>query len=70
MYLCVCFLQLYTIWTWLPPRFAVCQPELLYTSEEHGTSLMTLYTRVESYQPTLIFIKTTNDEVTIKGTMS
>jgi hypothetical protein len=31
---------------------------------------MTLYTRVESYQPTLIFIKTTNDEVIIKGTMS
>lgn len=55
--------MLYTIWTWLPPRFAVCQPELLYTSEEHGTSLMTLYTRVESYQPTLIFIKTTNDEM-------
>lgn len=55
--------MLYTIWTWLPPRFAVCQPELLYTSEEHGTSLMTLYSRVESYQPTLIFIKTTTDEV-------
>ncbi|CAG2206084.1 TBC1D24 [Mytilus edulis] len=55
--------MLYTIWTWLPARFAVCQPELLYTSEEHGTSLMTLYSRVESYQPTLIFIKTTTDEV-------
>ncbi|OWF40524.1 uncharacterized protein LOC110463658 [Mizuhopecten yessoensis] len=55
--------MLYTVWSWLPPRFAVCQPELLYTSEEHGTSLMTLYTRVEDHQPTLIVIKTTNDEV-------
>ncbi|XP_069104836.1 GTPase-activating protein skywalker-like [Argopecten irradians] len=55
--------MLYIVWSWLPPRFAVCQPELLYTSEEHGTSLMTLYTRVEDYQPTLIVIKTTNNEV-------
>ncbi|KAL3847322.1 hypothetical protein ACJMK2_018237 [Sinanodonta woodiana] len=55
--------MLYTLWTWLPTRFAVCQPELLFTSEEHGTSLMTLYSKVEHYQPTLIVIKTTNDEI-------
>ncbi|KAJ8310486.1 hypothetical protein KUTeg_012351 [Tegillarca granosa] len=55
--------QLYNIWSWLPPRYAVCQPELLYTSEEHGTSLMTLYTRAENHEPTLIVIKTTTDEV-------
>lgn len=55
--------MLYTIWSWLPARYAVCQPELLYTSEEHGTSLRTLYTRIENHQPTLILIKTTTDEV-------
>ena len=55
--------QLYAIWTWLPTRYAVCQPLLLYTSEEHGTSLMTLYTRVENYQPTVIVIKNTENEV-------
>ncbi|XP_061189632.1 uncharacterized protein LOC133197554 [Saccostrea echinata] len=55
--------DLYTIWSWLPARCAVCQPELLYTSEEHGTSLRTLYTRIENHQPTLILIKTTTDEV-------
>ncbi|KAK3094923.1 hypothetical protein FSP39_007929 [Pinctada imbricata] len=55
--------MLYTIWSWLPARYAVCQPELLYTSEEHGTSLMTLYSLTENHQPTLIFIKTTDDEV-------
>lgn len=55
--------MLYNIWSWLPPRYAVCQPELLYTSEEHGTSLMTLYTRAENHEPTLIVIKTTTDEV-------
>lgn len=55
--------MLYTVWTWLPIRYAVSQPELLYTSEEHGTSLVTLYQRVESYQPTVIVIKTTRDEI-------
>ena len=55
--------QLYAIWTWLPTRYAVCQPLLLYTSEEHGTSLVTLYSRVENYQPTVIVIKNTEDEV-------
>ncbi|KAL4220410.1 hypothetical protein ACF0H5_020813 [Mactra antiquata] len=55
--------SLYALLTWLPTRYAICQPELLYTSEEHGTSLVTLYQRVENYQPTVIIIKTTNDEV-------
>ncbi|XP_052214993.1 GTPase-activating protein skywalker-like isoform X2 [Dreissena polymorpha] len=55
--------SLYAVWTWLPNRFSVCQPELLYTTEEHGTSLVTLYQRVENHQPTVIVIKTTNDEI-------
>ncbi|KAH3811050.1 GTPase-activating protein skywalker-like [Dreissena polymorpha] len=55
--------RLYAVWTWLPNRFSVCQPELLYTTEEHGTSLVTLYQRVENHQPTVIVIKTTNDEI-------
>ena len=59
-------LQLYSIWTWLPTRYAVCQPLLLYTSEEHGTSLVTLYSRVENYQPTIIVIKNTENEVRVK----
>ncbi|WAR28276.1 SKY-like protein, partial [Mya arenaria] len=54
--------KLYAVWTWLPTRYAVCQPELLFTTEEHGTSLVTLYQRVENYQPTIIVIKTTKDE--------
>lgn len=55
--------MLYAIWTWLPTRYAVCQPLLLYTSEEHGTSLVTLYSRVENYQPTIIVIKNCEDEI-------
>ncbi|KAG8557720.1 hypothetical protein GDO81_016713 [Engystomops pustulosus] len=27
------------IWSWIPERFALCQPLLLYTNQEHGNSL-------------------------------
>lgn len=53
----------YVIWSWLPARSAVCQPLLLYTSEEHGVSLKTLYAKTEEYEPTIIVIKTTSNEV-------
>ncbi|XP_036362769.1 GTPase-activating protein skywalker-like isoform X2 [Octopus sinensis] len=53
----------YVIWSWLPARSAVCQPKLLYTSEEHGVSLRTLYVMTEEYEPTIIVIKTLTDEI-------
>ncbi|ESP00285.1 hypothetical protein LOTGIDRAFT_141064 [Lottia gigantea] len=55
--------QIHLIWSWLPPRLAVCQPTLLYTSEEHGTSLRTLYSKVEDYHQTIIVIQTTVGEI-------
>ena len=27
------------IWSWIPERFALCQPELLFTTSTHGCSL-------------------------------
>lgn len=39
------------------------QPVLLYTTEEHGCSLTTFYVRVEQHEPTLLMIKTCNNEV-------
>jgi hypothetical protein len=39
------------------------QPILLYTTEEHGCSLTTFYVRVEHHEPTLLMIKTCNNEV-------
>ncbi|GAB1601195.1 GTPase-activating protein skywalker-like [Argonauta hians] len=53
----------YDIWSWLPARSAVCQPKLLYTSEEHGVSLRTLYMMTEEYEPTIIVVKTLTDEI-------
>lgn len=55
--------QLFTLWSWLPVRITMYQPVLLYTTEEHGCSLTTFYVRVEHHEPTLLMIKTCNNEV-------
>uniref|UniRef100_A0A0K8STK2 TBC1 domain family member 24 n=2 Tax=Lygus hesperus TaxID=30085 RepID=A0A0K8STK2_LYGHE len=55
--------ELFTLWSWLPVRITMYQPILLYTTEEHGCSLQTFYVRVEQHEPTLLLIKTNNNEV-------
>ncbi|XP_972217.2 GTPase-activating protein skywalker isoform X7 [Tribolium castaneum] len=55
--------ELLTLWSWLPVRITMYQPILLYTTEEHGCSLTTFYVRVEHHEPTLLMIKTCNNEV-------
>lgn len=55
--------ELFTLWSWLPVRITMYQPVLLYTTEEHGCSLTTFYVRVEQQEPTLMMIKTCNNEV-------
>ncbi|XP_055613159.1 GTPase-activating protein skywalker-like isoform X4 [Uranotaenia lowii] len=55
--------SLFTLWSWLPVRITMYQPVLLYTTEEHGCSLTTFYVRVEQHEPTLLMIKTCNNEV-------
>ena len=57
------FLQLITLWHWLPERMTMADPELIYSSNEHGISLTTFYTRSEKYEPTILLIKTTEGEV-------
>lgn len=59
----ICNFQLFTLWSWLPVRITMYQPVLLYTTEEHGCSLTTFYVRVEQHEPTLLMIKTCNNEV-------
>lgn len=59
------FTQLFTLWSWLPVRITMYQPVLLYTTEEHGCSLTTFFIRVEQHEPTLLMIKTCNNEVNI-----
>ncbi|NXU47846.1 TBC24 protein, partial [Turnix velox] len=51
------------IWSWIPERFALCQPLLLFTTMEHGCSLSRFYSHSEGHEPTLLLIKTTAKEV-------
>ncbi|XP_048350999.1 TBC1 domain family member 24 isoform X1 [Sphaerodactylus townsendi] len=51
------------IWSWIPERFALCQPLLVYTTLEHGCSLSRFYSHCEGHEPTLLLIKTTAQEV-------
>ncbi|XP_053551236.1 TBC1 domain family member 24 isoform X2 [Bombina bombina] len=51
------------IWSWIPERFALSQPLLLFTNQEHGNSLSRFYLHCEGHEPTLLLIKTTNNEV-------
>ncbi|CAL1545539.1 unnamed protein product, partial [Lymnaea stagnalis] len=39
--------MLQTIWTWIPFRLTLTTPELLFSSDEHGTALRTLYKKTE-----------------------
>uniref|UniRef100_T1JNM3 TLDc domain-containing protein n=1 Tax=Strigamia maritima TaxID=126957 RepID=T1JNM3_STRMM len=55
--------ELLILWSWLPTRITMYQPQLVYTTEEHGCSLTTFFQRVENYEPTLLVIKTTNNEI-------
>ncbi|XP_018590399.2 TBC1 domain family member 24 isoform X2 [Scleropages formosus] len=51
------------IWSWIPERFALCQPQLLFTTSTHGCSLNRFYCHCEGHEPTLMLIKTTDREV-------
>ncbi|KAJ6657609.1 hypothetical protein lerEdw1_002325 [Lerista edwardsae] len=51
------------IWSWIPERFALCQPLLLFTTSEHGCSLSRFYSHCEGHEPILLLIKTTTQEV-------
>ncbi|XP_054390576.1 TBC1 domain family member 24 isoform X1 [Pongo abelii] len=51
------------IWSWVPERFALCQPLLLFSSLQHGYSLARFYLQCEGHEPTLLLIKTTQKEV-------
>jgi hypothetical protein len=57
------FFQLRTIWNWLPQRFTVYKPCLVFTTSEHGSSLNTLYNKIDHLEYSIIVIKTIENEV-------
>ncbi|XP_007499562.1 TBC1 domain family member 24 isoform X1 [Monodelphis domestica] len=51
------------IWSWIPERFALCQPLLIFSTTQHGYSLTRLYYHCDGHEPTLLLLKTTEKEV-------
>ncbi|XP_030610832.1 TBC1 domain family member 24 isoform X3 [Archocentrus centrarchus] len=55
--------EMHDIWSWIPERFALCQPQLLFTTSTHGCSLNRFYSHCEGHEPTLLLIRTTDADV-------
>ncbi|KFV73068.1 TBC1 domain family member 24, partial [Struthio camelus australis] len=51
------------IWSWIPERFSLFPPLLLFSTSEDGCSLQRFYSCCEGYEPTVLLIKTTEQEV-------
>ncbi|XP_071620039.1 TBC1 domain family member 24-like [Heliangelus exortis] len=51
------------IWSWIPERFSLFPPLLLFSTSEDGCSLQRFYTCCEGYEPTVLLIKTAEGEV-------
>ncbi|XP_014742323.1 PREDICTED: TBC1 domain family member 24-like [Sturnus vulgaris] len=53
------------VWSWIPERFSLFPPLLLFSTSEDGCSLQRFYTCCEGYKPTVLLIKTTEGEVSV-----
>lgn len=58
-------MQMASLWNWLPPRITMLQPEIIYSTNEHGSSLTNFYFHTDTWEPTVVAILTTRDEVAI-----
>ena len=51
------------IWDWIPERFIVHEPEVVFCTDEDGSSLKTFFSKCEPYEASILLIKTTKNEV-------
>ncbi|XP_076363750.1 GTPase-activating protein skywalker-like isoform X5 [Tachypleus tridentatus] len=51
------------LWGWLPARITMSQPIVIFSTNEHGSSLISFFMKVEEWEPTVLVIKADNDEV-------
>lgn len=54
--------QMALLWSWLPARITMLQPEVIYSTNEHGSSLTNFYFQTDTWEPTLLAILTTRNE--------
>jgi hypothetical protein len=55
--------QFATIWNWLPVRYKITEPKLLYSSPVHGFNLTTLLQNTKEREPILMIIKSKDQNV-------
>lgn len=56
-------LQLEALWVWLPQRLQIKEIQMIFTTEQHGRSLITFYNLCANEEPTILLIKTQKDQV-------
>lgn len=51
------------LWMWLPQRVQQCEAVLLFTTDQHGRSMQTFYKMCADQEPTILVVKTTENQV-------
>ncbi|XP_026069674.1 TBC1 domain family member 24-like isoform X2 [Carassius auratus] len=55
--------EMRVVWAWIPERFALFSPVQLFATNVHGRSLSSFYSRVEGQDPTVLLLKTADEEI-------
>ena len=55
--------HLCTLWNWIPQRLTVYSPNMLFTTQEHGTSINTLFNVLDELEYCFLVIKTFQNEI-------
>ncbi|XP_059415405.1 TBC1 domain family member 24-like isoform X2 [Carassius carassius] len=55
--------EMRVVWAWIPERFALFSPVQLFATNVHGRSLSSFYSRVEGHDPTVLLLKTADEEI-------
>ncbi|XP_032817099.2 uncharacterized protein LOC116946214 isoform X2 [Petromyzon marinus] len=55
--------EMRSVWSWIPERHALYSPRLLFSTLEHGCSLTRFYANCKEHEPTILLIKTMDNEV-------
>ncbi|XP_028829461.1 TBC1 domain family member 24-like [Denticeps clupeoides] len=55
--------EMNVVWAWIPERFALFSPRKLFSTNQHGRSLNMFYSHVDGHEPTVLLLKTADEEV-------
>ncbi|KAL1272942.1 hypothetical protein QQF64_028804 [Cirrhinus molitorella] len=55
--------EMRVVWAWIPERFALFSPVQLFSTNVDGRSLSSFYSKVEGHDPTVLLLKTADEEI-------